>query len=319
MVLSVGPKDGNPVPIYVHKEKLIHLPYFEAAMREDTFLEGHQGRIDFEEEDPMLFRRVVEFLYEGDCFPRQKLLSATSVGFEVPLKVKSTGLDSKEEDYVLSLSVEMASGTYVATAETHKLFTMVTKLLCVADRYIIEDLVEITFKKLKDFPIGTKEVVVLAEHIVRSIPETRGNIHKFLADQVYLHLPRLSNYPEFRSLLESEMSILGQGLIRLITDASLSAQGRYFDKALENSTKLVVCVTDVTVEGCREIYGSDDNYPIKFGAAVAGEVLLSDGEVNSRGIFTARYVANGPTLAFPMSSFKLLVGASFTARKGGIV
>jgi hypothetical protein len=159
-----------------------------------------------------------------------------------------------------------------------------------------------------------KELAVLAQHVIRSIPETRGDIHKFLADQVYLHLPRLSNCPDFRSLLESEMSILGQGLVRLITDASLSARGRYFDKVLENSTKVVVCIADVTAEGCREIYGSDDDYPIKFGAAVAGQVLLSDGEVNSRNILEAQHVLNGPTSAFPASSFKLLVGASFTTR-----
>lgn len=56
-----------------------------------------------------MFRRVVEFIYEGDYFPRQKLLPEASLGFEVPLRVKSTALDSKEEDYVPSLAVEMAS------------------------------------------------------------------------------------------------------------------------------------------------------------------------------------------------------------------
>ncbi|KAH6668316.1 hypothetical protein B0J14DRAFT_159378 [Halenospora varia] len=314
IILSIGPEDENPVLFYVHKEKLIHLPFFEAAIREDTFIEGQQGKISFEEEDPMLFRRVVEFIYEGDCFPRQKLLPAASFGFEVPLKVKSTASDSKEEDYVPSLAVEMASGTYFAIAETHQLFTMVTKLLCVADRYIIEDLVEMTFQKLKHFPIGIKELAVLAQHVIRSIPETRGDIHKFLADQVYLHLPRLSNCPEFTSLLESEMSILGRGLVRLITDASLSAQGRYFNKVLDNDAKVVVCITNTTVDGCRDRYGSDDNYEIKFGAAMAGEVLLSDGTVDSRNILLAQHVLNGPRQAFPASSFKLLVGASFTAR-----
>ena len=147
MVLSVGPKDDYPVLIYVHKEKLIHLLYFKAAFREGTFVEGHQGRIDFEEEDPMMFRRVAEFIYEGDYFPRQRLSPVASLSFEVPLKVKSAALDSKE-DYVPSLSAKIESGTYLATAETHQLFRTVTKLLCVAERYRIDDLVEITFQKL---------------------------------------------------------------------------------------------------------------------------------------------------------------------------
>jgi hypothetical protein len=37
----------------------------------------------------------------------------------VLLKIKSTALDSKEEDCVLSLAIKMASGTYLAVAETH--------------------------------------------------------------------------------------------------------------------------------------------------------------------------------------------------------
>lgn len=261
-----------------------------------------------------MFRRVVEFIYEGDYFPRQKLLSEASLGFEVPLRVKGTKSDSKEEDYVPSLAVEMASGRYLATAETHQLFMMVIKLLCVADRYLIEDLVEMSFRKLKSFPIGTKELTALTEHIVRSIPETRFDIHKFLADQVYLHLPRLRNSPEFISLLENEMSNLGQGLMGLTINASLSAQGRYFEEFLKASTKVVICITDVTVDECIEKYGSDDNFPIKFGAAVAGQVLISDGTVDSRNMMCAEYVLDGPTLAFPATSFKLLAEASFTAR-----
>jgi hypothetical protein len=318
IVLSVGPKDDNPALFYVHKEKLIHLPYFEAALREDTFAEGQQRKIFFEEDDPILFRRVVEFMYEGECFPREILDLRESYILEAPLKVKSTLLDSKEEDYIPSLSAEIASGTYIATAETHQLFTMVTKLLCVADRYLIENLVEMTFQKLKHFPIGTEELVVLAEHVIGSIPESRRNIYEYLTDQIRLHLPRLNNSQKFTSLLDSEMTILGQGLIRLIIDASLSAQGRYFNKVLENTTKVVVCIADVTVEGCRKIYGSDDDYPTKFGVAVAGQVLLSDGIVDSRNILCAQHVLDGPKLAFPASSFKLLVKAGFT-KKGGII
>ena len=68
------------------------------------------------------------------------------------------------------------------------------------------------------------------------------------------------------------------------------------------------------MDGCRERYGSDDNYVIKFGAAMAGEVLLSDGTVDSRNMLVGQHVLNGPKLAFPASSFRLLIGASFTAR-----
>lgn len=107
--------------------------------------------------------------------------------------------------------------------------------------------------------------------------------------------------------------------MRLITNASLAAQGRYFDKALENNAKVVVCITDVTVDGCRERYGSDDDYEIKFGAVIAGEVLLSNRTVDSRNLLVAQHVLKRPKLAFPAFYFKLLVGASFAARISGIV
>ena len=38
-----------------------------------------QGKIYSEEEESTLFRRVVEFLYEGDCFPHQELLLGPSL------------------------------------------------------------------------------------------------------------------------------------------------------------------------------------------------------------------------------------------------
>jgi hypothetical protein len=146
------------------------------------------------------------------------------------------------------------------------------------------------FQKLKHFPIRIKEFLVLAQNVIGSIPETR-DIHKFLTDYVYLHLPRFSNYLEFRSLSESEMSTLGQGLVGLIPNASQSAPGRFVNKVRESNTEVVVCILDVTVEGDRERDGSDDDYLIEFGAAVAGEVFISDGTVDSRSLLAARCVS----------------------------
>jgi len=313
-MLCIGPKDDNPVPFYVHREKLVQIPYFAAALRKDSFIEGREGKVNFEEEDPILFRRVVEFIYEGDFFPRLKVPPTAYHGFEVPLKVKSTSSDSEEEDYVPHLSVEVESGAYLVVAETHQLFMMLIKLLCVADRYLFEDLVEMTFRKLKHFPIGTKEVVILIQYVVGSIPETRGDIHKFLADQVYFHLPRLGNCPKFTSLLENETSILGQGLVRLIIESSFVAQGRYLLRALlENGARLAVCTADVTVDESKERYGSDDGYPVKFGAAKTGEILISNRDIDPRYIICGQHILGGPTLAFPVSSFMLLGGASLPA------
>ena len=109
------------------------------------------------------------------------------VRFEVPLEIQSTSLDGVqlEKIYTNSDPTEMVSGILVATARTHQLFTMIAKLLCVAERYMMEDLLQTSFEKLKLFPIGTNEVLVLIRHLLGSIPESRIDIHKFVENQVY--------------------------------------------------------------------------------------------------------------------------------------
>jgi hypothetical protein len=315
IVLSVGPKEDNPVLFYVHKGNLTHIPFFRAALRDDAFIEGQQGKINFEEENPVLVRRVVEFIYEGDCFPRQKLLPTASFSLEVPLLIRRTTLNSEEEEYSPHFSGGISSGTYIATTETHQLLAMVVQLLCLADRYGMEDLVKICFQKLKHFPIGTNELSVLVQHVIGSIPETRVDIYEFLADQFRLHLPQLGTCPVFRSLLEGEMSLLGQGLMRLTIRTAMSAQSGYLGKVVKKGTKVAMCIEDITAEACIVRYGSDDGYPIKFGTAKAGEVFVSDGTMDSRNIFCTLPVPDGRSLAFPASSFRMLIETPFTAKR----
>jgi hypothetical protein len=257
---------------------------------------------------------VVEFIYEGDCFPRQKLLPTASFSLEVPLLIRRTTLDS-EEEYSPPFSGGMSSGTYIATTETHQLLAMVVQLLCLGDRYGMEDLVKICFQKLKHFPIGTNELSVLVQHVIGSIPETRVEIYEFLTDQFRRHLPQLGTCPAFKSLLESEMSLLGQGLMRLTTRTAMSTQSGYLGEVLKKGTRVAMCMEDITAEECIERYGSDDGYPIKFGTAKAGEVFVSDGKMDSRNIFCTLQVSDVPSLAFPASSFRMLIETPFVAKQ----
>ena len=238
------------------------------------------------------------------------------VRFEVPLEIQSTSLDGVqlEKIYTNSDPTEMVSGIFVATTRTHQLFTMIAKLLCVAERYMMEDLLQTSFEKLKLFPIGTKEVLVLIQELLGSIPESRTDIHKFVENQVRLHLPRLSKCPKYISFLESEMTVPGQVLTKMITKASLSGTEKAFKGILEDGKKVVICIVNVTREGSIEKYGSDDSYAVKFATAKAGDVLSCDGAVDPRNIIRARHSVGGPMGAYPAESFKLLqvVGASFT-------
>lgn len=207
------------------------------------------------------------------------------------------------EDYNPALSFGMSSGTYTTTTETHEVLHAVLRLLCLADRYGVESLVRICLQKMNCFPIGTKEVALLVQHIAGNIPESRADVYDFLMEQVYLHRPRLKDCSVFKSLMESEMSILGQGIMRLIIDAPTSTQVSRLFSGIEKGGKVAWCVEEVRLENCIATYGADDSYPIKFGAASAGEVFITNGNIDGRGIFCAQRDHGGPTLAFPLRSF----------------
>jgi hypothetical protein len=75
------------------------------------------------------------------------------VRFEVPLEIQSTSMDGVQPKKIYTNSdptkkSKMVSGVFVSTARTHQLFTMIAELLCVAERYIMEDLLQTSFGKL---------------------------------------------------------------------------------------------------------------------------------------------------------------------------
>jgi hypothetical protein len=78
----------------------------------------------------------------------------------------------------------VSSGIYISTKETSELFSNILELLCVADRYGIEALVENCLQKLEIFPIGTREVALLSQHVLGSIPDSRKDICSFFAEHV---------------------------------------------------------------------------------------------------------------------------------------
>ena len=49
----------------MNKKKLLRIPYFQGALRPQAFREGEELMIRFEEEEAVLFRRLVEFVFEG--------------------------------------------------------------------------------------------------------------------------------------------------------------------------------------------------------------------------------------------------------------
>jgi hypothetical protein len=204
----------------------------------------------------------------------------------------------------------MSSGTYTTTTETHEALYAVVQVLCLADRYGVEGLEQLCLQKMQCFPIGAKEVTILVQHIVGNIPESRTDVYDFLTEQLRLHRTRLNECPDFKSLMEKEAFLVGQGIMRLVIDVPTPAQVSRLFKAVERGAKAALCIEEVGLESCIATYGADDGYLVKFGAARAGEILITNGIVDKRGIFCAQHEQEGPSLAFPRQSFVFMAIAA---------
>lgn len=171
VTLSVGPESdtAKPTLFHVHKDKLSEIPFFVAALRPDAFVEGKELKISFPEDDPFVFARFVEFVYEDAMFPyvQYKCIGEGTDQRLVLLKIEPklyiTGpaeKDPLEYDNALHESLVMC-GTVFSTIETFKLFEMVVHVLCLSEKYGYEALIEHCLDTLSFFPIGTKEVSTL--------------------------------------------------------------------------------------------------------------------------------------------------------------
>ena len=180
----------------------------------------------------------MEFIYEGDCFPHWKSPAVYSLRLGNLPAVQKTIPDSVPQKYSPSLSFGVSSGIYISTKETSELFSNILELLCVADRYGIEALVENCLQKLKIFPIGMREVALLSQHVLGSIPDSRKDVYSFFAEHVNIQLPWLMDCPDFRMLLESEFSTIPQGIAKLLIKTAIPFQTSRVCNALKKGGKL---------------------------------------------------------------------------------
>ncbi|CAG8960980.1 hypothetical protein HYFRA_00002518 [Hymenoscyphus fraxineus] len=322
VTLVVGPESETTQPsiFQVHEERIIHIPFFHAALKPDAFLEGQERKIRFGEECPDIVSRFVEFVYEGDFFPRTEYYMSKDdkkkvIYMEPRLVVRVSPKPDGVQVYNTSLhEAGVMCGVYVSTNETFRLFEMVVKVLCFAERYGVEALVAECLEKLSFLPIGTKEVTVLAKHVLGSISETRKDVYAFLEEKFALHRLRLPACKSFQTLQNTGDNLVLQGLVRLMSINPLK-----FDYS---NPKLVVCVTEVTVASSTEKYGYErpnvdprDGLTAGFGAAAVGEVLLVKSTTKNE-FFCGLHPhiehtpknSDGPLHAFsyPVSSFRSL-------------
>lgn len=96
----------------------------------------------------------------------------------------------------------------------------------------------------------------------------------------------------------------------MLINAPTIAEVCCLSNALEKGKKIALCIAEVTVDGCIATSGTDSGYTIKFGAAKAGEVLITNGSIDRRSIICAKRELGGPSLAFLRRSFIFMTKAT---------
>jgi hypothetical protein len=312
VTLSVGPEENNPGVFQVHKHVLLQFPFFQAALRQNTFVESQEEKISFVEEDPVQFYNVVEFMYEGQCYPRIRTENECDT-LEVSLMVVRDVAGIEPEEYRSSLDGSIACGSHLTTSETLETVTGIIRLLCLAQRYELISLSNHCLEKLKLCPFGTREVAALVEHISTQVPETKATaeIYEFLYEKIRIHRLRLDVCSSFQLLYENEA--VPAPTINTLLSTSVAIQADFIHKNSNAGQTIAYCIIEVKAEKCLAKYGpdTDDHYVSKFGSARVGEMFIAeDNTCDSRGLFTARNTWDGKLMAFPKSSFHFLNAAS---------
>jgi hypothetical protein len=103
--------------------------------------------------------------------------------------------------------------------------------------------------------------------------------------------------PNFRMLLESEFSMIPQGIAKLLIKTAIPFQTSRVCNALKKGGEIALCITNVTVEECigkYDVDGKEHGYPIKFGTAKAGEIFETNGVKSKQGIYCVQRRPNEP-------------------------
>ncbi|EPE26165.1 POZ [Glarea lozoyensis ATCC 20868] len=302
LVVGSGEKTET---FYVHKHSLLKFPYFNGALRPGAFMEGKDEKMNFPEEDPAVFHRLVEFIYEGKCYPRIINEEEMEEYLEAPIMVVKDVPNSLAEGYDWGLESSIACGSHLTTDETLSTVTGIIQLLCLAHRYGINDLCSCCLDKLRLCPFGTREVTALIELVSTQIPETESTseIYAFMYEHIRIQKPRLDDCLVFERLFENR-AVPSQTLLQILKTTK-TKQIEYMRQISLGIVGVAVCHEEVTAADSQKKYGTDDKPHFIFGSAKIGEV--SSGRANnSEGLFLARNNPVGDGVVFPLSSFFFL-------------
>ncbi|KAI9715373.1 MAG: hypothetical protein M1812_006018 [Candelaria pacifica] len=206
VALFVGPEKKL---FLAAKQLLVEHDFFKAALK-PNFMEALHNEINLPEEDPSIFGHVIQFMKSGEFFPRKIELPTECILSRRPMfqdQYPNTRCDggghysSKCEKLEVELDVnergrlkddhykhhEQRLGMWNTTFATHILFCQMIDLYCVADKYQLLKLGDLCYDKIRLFPIGPKELAILAENILTRVANNDDPIHWLLNEALEYH------------------------------------------------------------------------------------------------------------------------------------
>jgi hypothetical protein len=253
-----------------------------------------------------VFYRLIEYIYEGQCYPQIKIKEEPPDTLEVPLMVVRGVPGALPESFEWFVKSSIACGSHLTTDETLSIVTDIIKLLCLAQRYEITDMSSCCLYKLRLCPFETREVTALVELVSTQIPETESTskIYAFMYENIRIQKPRLDDCLAFERLFANGI-VPSQTLLQILKTTK-TKQVEYMRKLSVKNLGIAVCHEDVTAADSLSKYGPDDDQPYKFGSAKIGEVFSARGGVIPEGLFLAINYPAEQGVVFHRSSFFFL-------------
>ncbi|EPE26158.1 POZ [Glarea lozoyensis ATCC 20868] len=317
VTLLAGPANNHPMVFKVHKDVLLRFPFFQIALRKHGYLEAGEEKIHFVEKIPDLFHKVVQFMYEGEFYPRimtkkeikTEYIESKAAFLEIPMKVVRDVFNPAPEIFTAALASSVTCGAHLTTMETLVVVRELIQLMCLAHKYEIPTLSEKCLEKLRLCPFGTREVAALLEYVVTQVQDTQAsaNIYNFLYQQVGMHRLRLDTYPNFQELYQN--AAIYSSIINLILAKGQEMAVEFIRTCVAAGLPVAQCISEVRVIDNLNKYGADDTFVSKFGSAKKGEMFIgmdSKVVVDNRGLIIVNNQRQAPGMVFPSDSFHVL-------------
>lgn len=270
--ITVGPEEQV---FEVSEHILKKIPCFTTIFQTRTFLEGAEGRLRLPEDYPLVFDKMLHFLHTGDYLPhivpslepcdeehyktlfqyKQRLECRTRHECERRYEASCCGSLEGTLEVIVNLDENTAApyhhgdpqfGRWKTADATHGLFEREVLLFCLAERFMMDDLKKLCLRKIHMFPLGPRELAVLAEHVPAKVYEPTGDhqinneLHQLLQQCIHYHQryfdewrsqtwfwnlsENACDYADYLKVIESQMTAHGAMLFHAMTGARHSIE-----------------------------------------------------------------------------------------------